>query len=99
MDGRNTMAGNFTICVGTVGTGLWVSPDGGDSWRRVGDGLSNESRGYGLAVHPAQPRTVLAGAEDGLYKSRDGGQRLAPLDPPVNLLQIWRIPDEPVDPG
>ena len=26
------MADNFTICVGTVGTGAWVSPDGGESW-------------------------------------------------------------------
>ncbi len=30
------MAGNFTICVGTVGSGAWLSPDGGESWRRVG---------------------------------------------------------------
>ena len=29
------MADNFTICVGTVGTGAWVSPDGGESWRQV----------------------------------------------------------------
>src|SRR5258708_38521592 len=28
------MANDFTICVGTVGAGVWFSPDGGDHWRR-----------------------------------------------------------------
>jgi len=92
------MAGNFTICVGTVGTGLWVSPDGGDSWRRVRDGLSNESRVYGLAVHPAEPRTVFAGAEDGLYQSRDGGESFARLDTAMNGSDVWRIAIDPVNP-
>ena len=69
------MANNFTICVGTVGTGAWVSPDGGESWRQVRTGLWSESRIFGFAVHPGQPRTVLAGADDGIYRSEDGGQR------------------------
>jgi hypothetical protein len=25
---------DFTICVGTVGAGVWFSPDGGEHWRR-----------------------------------------------------------------
>jgi photosystem II stability/assembly factor-like uncharacterized protein len=92
------MAGNFTICVGTVGTGLWISPDGGDTWRRVRDGVSNESRVYGLAVHPAEPRTLFAGAEDGLYKSADGGESFARLDTAMNGLDVWRIAIDPVNP-
>ena len=56
------MAGNFTICVGTVGSGAWLSPDGGESWRRVAKGLGNESRVFGLSVHPMEPRTIFAGA-------------------------------------
>ena len=36
------MSGNVTICVGTVGAGAWLSPDGGESWRRIGQGLSGE---------------------------------------------------------
>ena len=28
------MAQGFTICVGTVGAGVWFSPDSGDHWRR-----------------------------------------------------------------
>ena len=92
------MAGNFTICVGTIGSGLWLSPDGGDSWQRVRDGLSGESRVYGLAVHPTEPRTVFAGANDGLYQSRDSGQSFARLDSPMNACDVWKIAIDPSNP-
>ena len=92
------MTGNFTICVGTVGSGAWLSPDGGESWRRVGKGLWGESRVFGLTVHPKEPRTVFAGANDGIYKSGDGGQSFERLDSPMNSLDVWRIAIDPTDP-
>lgn len=92
------MTGNVTLCVGTVGSGAWVSPDGGDSWRRVGRGLWGESRVFGLAVHPEEPRTVLAGADDGVYRSGDGGQSFERLDSPMNALHVWKIAFDPADP-
>src|SRR6266705_1203705 len=97
-DGRKAMGGNFTICVGTVGSGAWLSPDGGESWRRVGKGLWSESRIFGLTVHPREPRTVFAGANDGIYKSNDGGQSFERLDSPMNSLDVWRIAIDPVNP-
>ena len=63
------MADNFTICAGTIGTGAWVSPDGGESWRQVRTGLWAESRVFGFAAHPQRSRTLLAGADDGIYRS------------------------------
>ncbi len=92
------MSGNFTICVGTVGSGAWTSADGGDSWRRVRSGLSGESRVYGLAVHPRAPHTVFAGAEDGIYRSGDGGQSFERLDSPMNKIDVWKIAFDPADP-
>src|SRR5271155_5950237 len=92
------MTGNFTICVGTVGSGAWLSPDGGDSWRRVGTGLGNESRIFGLTGHPREPRTLFAGANDGIYKSRDGGQSFERLPSPMDSLDVWRIAIDPTDP-
>jgi photosystem II stability/assembly factor-like uncharacterized protein len=93
-----SMAGNYTICVGTIGSGLWLSPDGGDSWQRVRDGLSNESRVFGLTVHPTEKRTVFAGADDGIYLSRDGGRSFARLDSPMNAMDVWRIAIDPTNP-
>lgn len=92
------MTGAITICVGTVGSGAWTSPDGGDSWRRVGRGLGGESRIYGLAAHPREPRTVFAGADDGIYKSLDGGQSFEHLDSPMNKMDVWKIAFDPADP-
>ena len=87
-----------TICVGTVGSGAWTSADGGGSWRRVGRGLGNESRVYGLAAHPREPRTVFAGADDGIYKSRDGGLSFERLQSPMNKMDVWKIAFDPADP-
>ena len=93
------MAGNFTICVGTIGSGLWLSPDGGDSWRRVGKGLWSESRVFGLTLHPSEPRTLFAGANDGIYKSTDGGQSFDRLPSAMNDMDVWRIAIDPSDPA
>jgi photosystem II stability/assembly factor-like uncharacterized protein len=92
------MADNFTICVGTVGTGAWVSADAGESWRQVRTGLWSESRIFGFANHPKQPRTILAGADDGLYHSEDGGEHFERLDSPMNALHVWKVAYDPVDP-
>lgn len=70
------MTKNFSICVGTVGSGAWHSPDGGESWTRVSKGLWGESRVFGIAVHPQEPQTLYAGADDGIYRSRDRGRTL-----------------------
>jgi photosystem II stability/assembly factor-like uncharacterized protein len=92
------MAGNYTICAGTVGSGLWLSSDGGESWRRVMKGLWSESRVYALTVDPHRPHTVFAGADDGVYKSSDGGQSFERLESPMNRLDVWKIAIDPADP-
>jgi photosystem II stability/assembly factor-like uncharacterized protein len=92
------MTANFTMCVGTVGSGAWTSPDGGESWQRVRSGLWGESRVYGLAVHPREPRTLFAGADDGLYKSGDGGRSFERVDSPMNKMDVWKIAFDPSDP-
>lgn len=92
------MTQSSTLCVGTVGTGVWRSTDSGETWRQVREGLWNESRIYSLAVHPDEPQIIYAGAEDGLYRSEDGGERFARVDSPLNTMQVWKIAIDPVDP-
>jgi photosystem II stability/assembly factor-like uncharacterized protein len=53
---------------------------------------------FGLTVHPTQRRTVFAGADDGIYKSEDGGQSFERLDAPMNGLDVWKIAVDPTDP-
>jgi photosystem II stability/assembly factor-like uncharacterized protein len=92
------MTANYSICVGTIGSGAWLSPDGGDSWKRVQKGLWSESRIYSLTNHPREERTLFAGADDGVYKSSDGGQSFARLDSPMNALNVWKIAVDPTNP-
>jgi photosystem II stability/assembly factor-like uncharacterized protein len=92
------MAANYSICVGTIGSGAWLSPDGGDSWKRVQKGLWSESRIYSLTNHPREERTLFAGADDGVYKSSDGGESFVRLDSPMNALNVWKIAVDPTNP-
>src|SRR5207248_11188789 len=91
------MSGKYTICAGTIGSGLWLSGDGGESWRRIMKGLWSESRVFGRTVHPHEPRTLFAGAHDGIYKSNDGGHSFERLDQPMSRLDVWKIATDPAD--
>jgi photosystem II stability/assembly factor-like uncharacterized protein len=46
------MGKDFTICIGTLGQGIWRSTDGGDTWVRVRQELYSESAVRAFAVHP-----------------------------------------------
>ena len=91
---------SYSICIGTIGSGAWLSTDSGDSWKRVQNdkGLWSESRVYGLSTHPTEPRTLFAGADDGIYKSLDGGQSFEHLDSPMNKMEVWKIAFDPAEP-
>lgn len=92
------MVHDVTICVGTVGTGIWRSPDGGESWAQVRAGLWGESRVYGLTVHPEDPHVLYAGTDDGIYRSVDSGQHFERLESPMNGMHVWKIAVDPVEP-
>lgn len=58
--------------------GLYLTRDEGRSWRRAtARGLEGEI--HALAAHPAEPGTLAAGSDRGLFLSRDGGERFRRL--------------------
>jgi hypothetical protein len=70
------MAENDTICIGTIGQGLWHGADGGETWLRTRQPFPLESwRVRALALHPSEAHTLFAGADSGQYHSRDSGRR------------------------
>ena len=95
------MAKNFTICVGTLGMGLWRSPDGGMSWARgkLWRGYQGGRSVFGLAVHPKDPRVIYAGADDGIYRSEDRGANFEHIESPLDDYKVWRIAIDPVAPN
>ncbi len=78
--GKATMAsgvpGNPAVYyMGTAGSGVWKTVDGGQVWTCVSDSVRLTSIGA-VAVAPSQPDTVYVGATGaaaGLYKTADGG--------------------------
>ncbi len=72
-----------TVWVGVEIDGVWRSTDGGESWRRVTEGLVSDDN-HGLAVIANGGRTLLATTNKGLHTSDDGGDswRFQELDSP-----------------
>ena len=87
------MAKNFTICVGTLGMGLWRSADGGKSWARgkLWKGYQGGRSVFGLAAHPQDSRIIYAGADDGIYRSEDRGANFEHIESPLDAYNVWRI--------
>ncbi len=92
------MGKDYTLCVGTVGGGLSQSPDGGETWNRIRAPLPTECNLRALAVYPDNPRRILAGSDNGIYRSEDNGATWEMLDSPMEGTQIWSLAVDPVDP-
>jgi photosystem II stability/assembly factor-like uncharacterized protein len=81
-----------------VGSGLYRSDDGGDTWRRIGGGLfgPNPALGrIGIALAPSNPDHLYAiatgpvGAAAGFFSSTDAGATFVPTQSPELLLASY----------
>jgi len=69
----------WTFNSGGEGSGLYITNDGGENWKKLTDkdGLPNGNLGrIGIAIAPSNPKFVYALVEakkNALYKSEDGG--------------------------
>ena len=92
------MAKDFTVCVGTLGSGIWRSTDGGDSWSRARGNFPMDCRVYGVTAHPNDPAVILAGTHAGIYRSDDRGNTFEQIDAPFNDIDVWKIAFDKTNP-
>ena len=75
--------GNYSIFVGTVGQGLNISSDAGDTWTKIRNPLPSECNIRALRTYPDNPHRVLAGSDGlGLFRSDDNGLTWDAVDSP-----------------
>lgn len=93
------MGEHAKVFVGTVGEGLYVSSDGGDSFgRKARNGLYIEGEVRALAAHPQDPRRLYAGTNAGVYRSEDGGDTWTRLRSAMDDLVVWALLVLPAEP-
>ncbi|MGH9939232.1 MAG: hypothetical protein ACREAM_23565, partial [Blastocatellia bacterium] len=70
-----TTKGN-QVFAGTSGGGVFISPDNGESWRAINQGLPADAEISALALGD---NGVFAGLNNGIYRSTDGGANWSQL--------------------
>ena len=71
------MSKSYMTMVGTVGTGIWISGDGGESWSRC-KGMWNETQVFALTPHPQNPKVIFAGATTASTAATTAGKPSSP---------------------
>src|SRR6266446_4264351 len=95
------MTSNGNILVGTVGQGVMMSADDGESWTRasVRQGMHSDSIVRMLRSDSRSPEVVYAGTGLGLYRSDDAGAKWHLLENPMKGSVVWSMAIDPVDPA
>ena len=90
-----------TVLVATAGQGILRSNDDGKTWHRLGLAEPIEFDGIvrALAVDPATPSRVYAGADSGLCISDDGGAHWFRPENLLNGQTVWSIAIDPANPA
>jgi len=87
----------WSFVSGGAGSGLFLSEDGGDTWRQLSehDGLPPGTLGrIGIAFAPSAPERVYAVVEaerNGLFRSDDGGRRWSRIGDPEAAAQQYQF--------
>ena len=74
---------------------IFRSKDGGRTWDIMADMHGKSVRA--LALAPSDPRTLIAGALDGIYRSRDGGDNWERISPEKHA-EIKNVESVAIDP-
>lgn len=95
-DPKHLVVGAFVVA---DGGGIYISSDGGTTWTAQADMLGQSVRS--LVYAPSNPKILVAGTLDGVFRSSDSGghwERISPKDN-VEIHEIESLAIDPVDPN
>lgn len=88
-----------TIYVGTAGSGVFRSDDGGATWQAARSGIDRLDV-QALAIDPVDPNNVYAGSTtQGVFRSRDGGTTWTAINTGLKNLNVYTLAVHPQDPA
>lgn len=95
-DPKHIVVGAWVL--GSADGGLYISNDGGVSWRSDADMNGQSIRA--LYAAPSDPQMLVAGTLKGVYRSTDGGEHWTSISPAGSqeLHEVESIAIDPVDP-
>jgi photosystem II stability/assembly factor-like uncharacterized protein len=79
---------------GTLG-GVFRMMVGNGGWEQLRNGLPQPAQIFCLTVHPTHPAIVYAGAQEGLFRSADGGDHWERLDLDAAVFAVTVHPTQP----
>ena len=90
-----------TLLVATDGQAIMRSHDDGKKWYRlnIGQDLEYDDRVRCLLLDPSDENAVFAGAESGLFHSKDCGVTWSRVDCALNDYAVWKLAVAPSDPN
>jgi photosystem II stability/assembly factor-like uncharacterized protein len=77
--------------------GLYRRDEAGGEWEELTVGLPERPEVRAVELDPRDPDVVYAGAQDGPYRSTDGGDTWERLGFPTPGLQVWSLAFHPAD--
>jgi photosystem II stability/assembly factor-like uncharacterized protein len=96
--------GKSSIFVGTAATrpdsigGLFRSTEGG-AFELLDNGILTTTGVQAITVHPGDANLIFVGTRNGVFRSRDGGDRWELLPVPLDRQQIWSVIIHPTLPN
>ncbi len=78
--------------------GLFRLAVGEKTWQPLSHGLPEKAEVRTIAIHPSNPQVVYVGAQDGPYRSHNGGDTWERLNFPDKNLVVWSIIFHPNNP-
>lgn len=78
--------------------GLYRMPAGGGDWQSLTDGLPDKVEVRSILLRKEAPDHIIAGTQDGPYRSTDGGETWQALDLPAGEHTVWSQHNHPSDP-